>query len=143
MKTRPWAMIPLLLLLSACVVDGQYVVRGTVLGATESEPTPITGALVSVGGAEEGRRFGAARTSPDGAYEAEYVFGGMFPLVFGAYPSVEYSAPGYRKRKLALRSEDAPPGVTRRPCEERSFGRCFTIDVVLEPAAPAAERERR
>ncbi len=119
-------------ILSGCITDGTYVVRGTVSTGEENAARPVAGALVSVGNTQRATANGMARTSTDGSYRAVYTFGGMFPFISGACPVVVFSAPGYRACNIELRGSDAPPGVTRRPCEPPEPG-CYVLDVVLSP----------
>jgi hypothetical protein len=122
----------LLLLLSACIMDGRYLVRGTVMADSGAVATPVVGASVTVGDTDGKTSNGRARTSADGSYTASYSFGGMFPFISGARPPVEFAAPGYRKCRVDLRTSTAPLGVTRRPCDPPEKG-CFVLDVVLVP----------
>ncbi len=124
------AAASLLLLLSACIMDGRYIVRGTVMGDSGTVATPVVGATVAVGHTDGKTGNGRARTSADGSYTTSYSFGGMFPFVSGARPPVEFAAAGYRTCRVDLRSSTAPPGVTRRPCDPPEKG-CFVLDVVL------------
>jgi hypothetical protein len=137
-RVRSFAAASLALLLSACIMDGRYVVRGSVVTASGAEVAPANGATVNVGHAS-GEDFanGFARTSADGRYAANYAFGGMFPFIAGSNPVVEFAAPGYRTCKVDLRGASAPTGVTRRSCDPPEPG-CFVLDVVLteESSAP-------
>lgn len=121
----------LLFVLSACIMEGRYVVRGKVM-MDSSGPSrlPVGGASVAVGETDGRTANGRARTSADGSYAAVYRFGGMFPFTRDADPSVEFAAPGYRTRNVDLRGSTAPPGVTRGPCDPPEKG-CFVLDVML------------
>lgn len=117
-------------------MDGSYVVRGTVVTSSGTEVAPVKGATVKVGRASGGdSEKGFARTSADGSYTANYVFGGMFPFIQGSNPAVEVGAPGYQTSKLDLRGASTPSGVTRRSCEPPEPG-CYVIDVVLVAESP-------
>ena len=108
---RPLTLCAPLLLLSACIVDGRYIVRGTVVGETGTTVTPLDGASVAVG---SGRSANArTRTSADGSYTATYRFGGMFPFISGACPAVEFAAPDHRTRKVDLRGSRGHPAPVR------------------------------
>jgi hypothetical protein len=124
-------------LLAACITDGRYVVRGTVVTASGEAIAPVDGATVKVGGADGRTANGFARTSADGSYTTSYVFGGVFPFVTGSNPAVEFAAPGYRTCRVDLRGSSAPTGVTRRACVPPEPG-CFVLDVALttERAGP-------
>jgi hypothetical protein len=124
------AAASLLLLLAACIMDGKYIVRGTVMGESGTVAVPVVGATVVVGHADGKTGNGTARTSADGSYTTSYSFGGMFPFVSGARPAVEFAAAGYRTCRLDLQSSTTPPEVTRRPCDPPEKG-CFVLDVVL------------
>lgn len=130
----------LLFVLSACIVEGTYVVRGQVMTDSSGlSRLPVEGASVAVGDTDGRTANGRARTSADGSYAAVYRFGGMFPFIRGAHPSVEFAAPGYQARKVDLRSSTVPPGFTRGPCVPPEKG-CFVLDVVLVSEVSATLR---
>jgi hypothetical protein len=72
------------LVLSGCVVDGSFLVRGRILGANEPEPAPIAGAEVSVEGGKHGHSE-TERTAADGTFELEYRHAGKLPFWGGRW----------------------------------------------------------
>ena len=128
--------VALLMLLTGCIMDGRYVVRGTVVSDFGGVTTPIAGASVAVGKNAGETTNGRAVTSADGSYAAYYWFGGMFPFISCERPSVEYSAPGFATCTVDLRSSTPSPEVTRRPCDPPEKY-CFVLDVVMAPGEPA------
>ncbi|MBI5070130.1 MAG: carboxypeptidase regulatory-like domain-containing protein [Deltaproteobacteria bacterium] len=124
------------LLLSGCVYDGEYRIRGTVRGALGETVAPLQGARVEVvplrpmNGAAV-----SAQTDADGFLQLIYRFGGMGPLPFvrpDGLPVATISADGYQACRVPIRSEDVPAGVSQRPCvPEDRF--CFELEVLLAP----------
>jgi hypothetical protein len=120
------------LAISACIYDGSYLVRGTVLGARDGREEPIAGAVVSVS-AKEGESRVMETTSADGTFELEYRWGGMMPFTWGdGDPRLRVRADGYVERDVKLDGE-MPDGVSQRPCELGRRG-CRNVEILLAPA---------
>jgi hypothetical protein len=131
------ASISALLLASGCWVgDGRYVIRGTVLGKSDTAVKPVGGATVAVGDGPHANR--KAETPADGKYAVTYAVGGMFPFVNLGNPKISVSAPGYAPRSIDFAATSEPtPDVTRKQCDPPQPD-CFVLDVILTPlAAPA------
>jgi hypothetical protein len=126
----------LVLMLSACVVDGEYVVRGAVAHLRTEGLVPVSQAEVRVWG--HGASAGPAqyiRANADGQFQVQYRFGGVGFLVCrpgDGKPMMEVSAPGYASVQLTIRARELPQGVTRRPCPNQTEG-CFEFEVRLTP----------
>ena len=127
----PWAVVSWFLA-AGCVVDGQYLIKGRVVGWQDDAQVPLENAKISVGPAgslDERRPTG---TRADGTFQLDYFFGGMMPFVWSdGHPVVEVRAPGHRPCTARVRSDAFTPGVTRGRCPDNPG--CFTIEVVLAP----------
>lgn len=124
----------LLLLLPGCIAEGWCTIRGRVTSGPEGM-TPVAGATVTAGKAEEGDPQ-RVRTSTDGTYELAYAFGGIFPFGTSSNPTLVFAAPGHEARRVKARSDERSPGVVRGTCEDTEHHRsCVRLDVVLDPLA--------
>lgn len=135
------ALLAIVFSTSGCIVDGNYVIRGTVRAlGPEGSLKPVAGAIVETDRARGGgsRRV---RTAEDGSFALEYRFGGLlFPFLAGnSNPDVIFSAPGYQRRTARLKSGRAEAGISRHGCGEKctlGWGECCGMDAVLQ-AEPA------
>lgn len=135
-------MIAALLGCPACIIDGQYVIRGTVSAPVAGGVLePLPGAKVVA----DGGRGGGSKpvyTADDGTYVVTYSFGGvLLPFLAGnSNPDVHIAAPGYQSRTLRLRGDRDEAGVDRHECSECNMGSgtCCGLNAVLSPASRAA-----
>lgn len=136
--SRKWcaAGLPLVALLCACIVDGKYRVRGTVLAERYGATEPLANAKVTVSGGGGSERVPGHTdySDPDGAFQLEYRFGGMGFLFF--WPDgnalLECTASGYQPVRLSVYGDETRPGVTREPCPGGEK-RCYAFRIVLTP----------
>jgi hypothetical protein len=138
------ALLAVLFSTSGCIVDGNYVIRGTVRAyGAEGSLEPVAGAIVETDGGRGGGSR-AVKTAEDGSFALEYRFGGLLlPFLTGnSNPDVTFSAPGYQSRTARLKSDRVDPGISRRGCGERcnvGWGECCGMDAVLW-AAPESDQ---
>jgi hypothetical protein len=131
---RAAAPVSLVALLSGCIYDGAYVIRGRIRGRVPSGVGIVENASAVVTADRKPNRT-SAWVGRDGTFEARYLFGGMwfFPFFPGdGDPHVEFSAPGYRNLLVRVRGHEAQDGVTRRACVPPARG-TYCMDVVLAP----------
>jgi hypothetical protein len=132
---HPTRIAPLLLLLSGCLYDGAYVIRGTVTApGSDGEAEPLPGASVTPKNGGAGAPQWAATTAPDGTYRALYHYGGMGLLLFvpgPGDPHVDFTAPGRPSKTVRLLGDETIDGVTKRRCDEPKAPPCFVVDVQL------------
>lgn len=144
MPARRIALAASIALLSACVYDGAYVVRGKIRGRVPAGVGIVENAsAVVIADGKPGRT--PAWVGRDGAFEARYPFGGMgflFLVPGDGNPQIEFSAPGYRDLRVRIRGDEAPEGVVRRACVPPAKG-TYCMDVVLAPEAGGAEGRGR
>lgn len=127
------------MLLSGCIYDGAYRVRGTVRGEAPEGSRPIAGAAVATGAGPGGVAQSVVTTAEDGSYVATWRHGGLGFLFFvpgDGDPHLRFEAPGWEPRIVKLTGGAAEPGVARSPCEPEERG-CFGIDVLLAPGRGA------
>ena len=125
------------LAISGCIVDGQYLVRGTVRSADPAR-SPVAGARVSIEECvprKEPRE--TATTDSRGAYELACRFGGT---CFPRCPSVpdapvEFAAAGHRPVTVKLLDAERSPGWSRARCDGERGRACYQLDALLEPTA--------
>jgi hypothetical protein len=132
-RTRAGVLLAFLLTTPACIYDGAYLVQGTV---RSSSGRAVAGADVVLRDAA-GRCQTRVTTGEDGAYRAEYRFGGMGFLLFtpgDGDPYVEFAAPEHEGRAVRLKGRASEAGIERRACQPQARG-CHGVDVVLSPAA--------
>ena len=131
------ALLALLFSTSGCIVDGNYVVRGTVRAyGPDGSLKPVPGATVATDG---GRGGGSRRvsTAEDGSFALEYRFGGLLlPFLSGnSNPDVIFSAPGYQRCRARLKRGRLEAGISRHGCGEKcslGWGECCGMDAVLQ-----------
>ncbi len=125
-------------LVSGCMTDRAYRVRGRVLVEQEGLSTPVAGATVAV--RERGEREPQRRTAVTGAegtYEVVWGYGGLWPFLPFGRPALTVEADGYLPVEQPVCAREGAPGVTRADCDPRQQC-CARFIVVLTPAAAAA-----
>jgi hypothetical protein len=133
-------------LLSACVVDGAYAVRGTVRATAPGGDRPVRNVHVVVRGVYE---RGVASRVPYTAYTTSTTNDrGEYDVSFKGPPSlrrgdvqIEFQAEGFPPVRTTLLRETDPERISRTLCTDAKYtSNCWIVDVRLTSGEAAPER---